>query len=158
MSDWRVMMTFNNWVAEKIQKQWEDTGLLNHIPEERKATVAKCLEGQRLHNESSDTPHFNRISIPIVLRLLAGLPEVNGSSSPLPENHVFDVHFHANSQYDGHGGHDINQEAKETAELAGKLADEIRELAEGKQLTIYSFSNKENGQISMNYSLEPATS
>lgn len=148
------MKTFNNWVVENIQKQWESTGLLEHIPEERKAAVTQALEGQRLYNEFDDkNPQFNRISIPVVLRILTSLPEVNGSAEPLPEQHAFRTPiFDWKENYDEGGQYNLDKEAVQTAELAEKLAGEIKELAGDKELTIHSFSN-EGDKVSMNYSL-----
>ena len=149
-------MTNEERTRIEIRSNWANTGLLMSADTpQREIELASMLDGQRIANESSDNPQWNRVSVPLMVRLFKNNKNFKGSHLPLPLDHTFQTEWHDPTVRGCMCNLDV--EAEELAQVFDKIIKEINELAfpvYDKTVTIHSLQRESDGRISMNYNLE----
>ncbi len=147
-------MSFKSWaVTKEIENNWEGTGLLEGAID--KTATAMLLEGQKIYNEASGSVSvkFNRISIPLAVRVSAGMNEVAllGSTLELPNWYTFkDIKMTDGKQ-------SLDEEAKMCAELADELSEAVKGLAKSKKsdyIAVHCFALNPDNTVKINYSVD----
>jgi len=154
-----------------VVEKWERTGLLSGVPSERLADMAYMLENQRIYNPTIvehskwQIPQFMRISIPLARRVFPCLEshqrhkvesklglesclyKITGLAGPWTE-----------SQYDGHGGHNLDVEAHATSLLADNLREHVDKFIESQApfntFYVQALGLDDEGKIILYYDLD----
>ena len=123
-----------------IIKKWSTPlnmgqSLIDGVSEEQIPSFVAALEGQRVFNETiiddSETAQFKRISIPLVRRLLAAAPNLEGSFDKCRYWHLLHVKWFPYVPI-GETHRQLDHEAEYTVKLTEDMAEEIKKLGPTK--------------------------
>lgn len=155
----------------EVVEKWSQTGLISGVPESMVADMAYMLENQRLYNRKLtehsryEIPLFMRISIPLARRVF---PVLESHKNHKIESKLgLECCLHkftgvsgpwAESQYDGHGGHNLNTEAEATSLLAHKLKEHVDKFIESQApfdiFYVQALGLDDEGKILLYYDLD----
>lgn len=138
----------NRWSSEikneeKIKENW--SFLTRNCSNK---TLAIALHCQLKINEGSNAPSFNRISIPLIVRMFHGLPDrINGTLEETNNRYTFKTKYAFSNGYTN-----LNEEAVYVSDLAQNLMQEIADKF-SKKIAIGGLLIDKEGNLTLKYSI-----
>jgi len=136
-----------------IISNWEKTNLIENF--EDKEPIALCLQSQLGFNKTTNDGYFNRLSIPLVVRVFSESKAFrNNTFTNFFESKRPEYLFFGTTADEQQSGFSLEEEAKQVSEIAFEIRRELDEAFRDKrdtEIVFHGFGRLVDGTIFMAY-------